>query len=62
MSKRSDGCPYLKNCKFRVTKFFFVSLCLKEYNKCKHFAKRNRKLDTPINWMIKMSVEQTSSK
>ena len=53
------GCPFLKSCEVRVTKDYFIRLCIGDgYVNCHHFAKKIDELRTPIEWLQKIAVER----
>lgn len=60
--KKSKPCPYLKTCKHRISKHYFTRICFSgAYKTCRHYAKRERKLEIPIVWLQKMAVEKAKT-
>ncbi len=52
-------CPYLQDCGIYITKDFFARICNSPaYLNCHHFAKRVNELRTPMDWLLKLAVDQ----
>jgi len=57
--RKGQGCPFLKSCGVKVTKDFFIRVCMTSgYVNCHHFAKKIDDLRKPIEWLQKMAVER----
>lgn len=60
---RDEHCPYIKTCKRRVPRTYFLRICnTAAYRKCRFYAKREDKLKTPITWLQKMAINSEKAK
>jgi hypothetical protein len=58
-----EYCPYLRDCHHRVPRFYFINICNSGvFNKCQHYAKRARKLKTPLAWLQRHAVEKSKKR
>jgi hypothetical protein len=48
----------LKKCAKQVTKKYFVTVCnSNSYSACVYYAKKRKRLLTPINWVKKLAIK-----
>lgn len=62
-NSRDEHCPYIKTCKHRIPRNYFIRICnTAAYRKCRFYAKRANKLRTPVNWLQKMAINKEKVK
>jgi hypothetical protein len=60
---RDKYCPYLKICRRKIPRNYFLRICnTGAYQKCQFYAKKAKKLNTPMTWLQKLAIKKDRRK